>query len=548
MSVHGQSQDEAKKLTRARGKRPKAMAGAISEAREQQADWFRVALTKIGDAVLVTDAGGRVTYMNPVAESLTGWPNREAIGQPLMHVFRIIHEHTRRPIEQSMPVLAREVKRGPTQHKFLVTRNGAEIPIDDSSAPIPDRAGGLAGFVLIFRDMSQSRRAERAAQDAHAYAEVIVDTVREPLVVLDAALRVRAANRSFYRTFQVAPEETEKQFLFRLGNHQWDIPRLRELLEEVYARDSQFNDFAVDHEFERIGRRTMLLNARRLDLHDGLILLAIEDITARKRAEQALREAHNRLEERVQKRTAELARANLALTIEIEGRQRAEAAHQQLALRLASAQEEYRRRIARELHDEMGQHLTALSLGLKSLKDTAPELAAARQRLQQLQELADLMGKQIHQLALELRPAALDDLGLHTALVNYIEAWSQRSGVEVDWHSAGLEGARLPPVLETTLYRVVQEALTNVLKHARAKHVSLILQRGPKQVVLVIEDDGCGFEAEAVLKAARRLGLLGMQERLTLVQGTLTIESTPGCGTTIFARIPLPVGRGDNLE
>jgi signal transduction histidine kinase len=130
-------------------------------------------------------------------------------------------------------------------------------------------------------------------------------------------------------------------------------------------------------------------------------------------------------------------------------------------------------------------------------------------------------------------------------VVNYLEAWSERSGIEVDFQSTGLEELRLPPLLETTLYRVVQEALTNVLKHAEARRVSLILQRSRDQVLLVVEDDGRGFDMEARLQTAaakRRLGLLGLKERLALVVGTLTIDSTPQSGTTVFARIPLPEG------
>jgi signal transduction histidine kinase len=119
----------------------------------------------------------------------------------------------------------------------------------------------------------------------------------------------------------------------------------------------------------------------------------------------------------------------------------------------------------------------------------------------------------------------------------------------VDFHSLGLDGQRLLPLLETTLYRVVQEALTNVLRHAGARRVSLLLHRSSEQVRLVVEDDGSGFDTEAASRAngaAGRLGLLGMQERLTLVGGTLTIESTLQVGTTVFARIPLGAGRKDD--
>jgi PAS domain S-box-containing protein len=256
-----------------------------------------------------------------------------------------------------------------------------------------------------------------------------------------------------------------------------------------------------------------------------------------------LREARDRLEARVAERTAELARLNGALTAEVAGHKRAEAARLELLGRLAGAEEAERHRLARELHDQMGQNLTALGLGLKSLTDAIPAASAARAKLQRMQELADLMGREVHQLALELRPTALDDLGLQTALSNYVDAWSGRSGVEADFHGTGLDGGRLPPAVETALYRVVQEALTNVLKHAGARRVSVVLRRADGDALAVVEDDGRGFDAEAAPGPAR-LGLLGMRERLALVGGALTVESAPGQGTAVFARVPLPAGGG----
>jgi signal transduction histidine kinase len=153
-----------------------------------------------------------------------------------------------------------------------------------------------------------------------------------------------------------------------------------------------------------------------------------------------------------------------------------------------------------------------------------------------------MIGKEVHHLALELRPTALDDLGLQAALANYSEGWTERSRIEVDFHSTGLDGIRLPPLIETTLYRVVQEALTNVLKHSTAKSVSVVLQRSLGQVMAVIEDDGKGFDADSpvnINSPERRLGLLGMRERVALVGGTLAVESNLGKGTTLLVRIPL---------
>jgi signal transduction histidine kinase len=245
------------------------------------------------------------------------------------------------------------------------------------------------------------------------------------------------------------------------------------------------------------------------------------------------------LEARVRQRTTELARANVTLADEIAQRERAERDQRELRVRLASAQEDERHRLARELHDQMGQHLTALAVGLKVIKDTTANPSPVRDRLQGLQSLTDEIGREIHDIALELRPTALDDLGLQAALANYAEAWAERSGVAVDFQSAGVGEERLPPPIETTPYRVVQEALTNVLKHAAAQRVSVVLQKSPGLVSVLVEDDGRGFDPEGWAGSGQPLGILGMQERAALVGGTLTIESGVGRGTTVIARVPL---------
>lgn len=215
----------------------------------------------------------------------------------------------------------------------------------------------------------------------------------------------------------------------------------------------------------------------------------------------------------------------------------------QLLQRLVTAQEEERRRIARELHDQLGQQIAPLMLGLKWLRDSNYCQPPALEHLSHLQEYADQLGRELHNIAWELRPTALDDLGLYTALANYVEKWSERSGKIVQFHSNGFNGQRLSTQIETALYRIIQEALTNVLKHADANSVCLILERRQNHALAIVEDDGRGFDVEAIMNAPeseRKFGLLGIQERLALVFGTLDIESTPGTGTTVFVRIPTP--------
>jgi len=291
---------------------------------------------------------------------------------------------------------------------------------------------------------------------------------------------------------------------------------------------------------------TAVIRQRTVAMNEALMVSASRQHELAEVAESLnthLQEAHDRLEGRVAERTAELAAANESLTDEIVTREAAEADRRELLLQLGTAQEDERRRVARDLHDQMGQHLTALGIGLKVVRDATPESSPTRDRLQSLQNLTDTIGREVHQLALELRPTALDDLGLQAALANYAEGWSERSGVEVDFQTVGPDTGRLPEPAETALYRVVQEALTNVLRHAGARRVSLILQQSPGQAVAVVEDDGVGFDAESVSAPAggrERLGLLGMRERVVLVGGTLTVESARGRGTTVIARVPLP--------
>ena len=203
--------------------------------------------------------------------------------------------------------------------------------------------------------------------------------------------------------------------------------------------------------------------------------------------------------------------------------------------RVVAAQELERRRLARELHDETGQALTSILLGLKGL-DEAAGRGEARQAAAALRELVVQTLHDVRRLAVELRPKALDDFGLVPAIERLAESFTEQTGIAVDFEAA-VGDSRLPSEIETALYRIVQEALTNVVKHAGARHVSVILSRKDGSVTAVIEDDGRGFEAGGTDGAG--LGLVGMRERLGLLDGRLAIESTQGAGTTLVVEVPL---------
>jgi len=270
----------------------------LDEELHEQREWLRVTLSSIGEAVITTDTEGRVKLLNPVAEFLTGWTQADAAGKSLDIVFQVVNEETRRTVEDpAIRALREGVVLGLANHTLLIAKDGTERPIDDNAAPIRNAKGEVAGVVLVFRDVSERRRQERQVQDALAYADNIIATLREPFVVLDKNLRVKTANRSFYKNFHVTPDETQDRFIFDLGNGQWNIPRLRTLLDEVLSDNHPVLDFDVEHDFPAIGKKNMLLNARRFppeSKHPELILLAIEDITERKRTEDELRRSEQR--------------------------------------------------------------------------------------------------------------------------------------------------------------------------------------------------------------------------------------------------------------
>ncbi|MFH0920217.1 MAG: PAS domain-containing protein [Fibrobacterota bacterium] len=318
-----------------------------------------VTLHSIGDAVLATDAEARVTLLNPIAEKLTGWTQAEATGRPVDEVFRIINEESRQPsIIPVKETLAHGTIQGLANHTILISRAGKEYAIADSCAPIRNRDGQVVGAVLVFRDVTEQRDMEirlektrkeleinkKNAEEASEFSESVINTVREPLISLDQDLRVVTVSRSFYEVFKVKPEETVGHLIYDLGNKQWDIPKLRELLETILPQKTTFENYEVEHDFATIGRRIMLLNARQIQRVRGkerIILLAIEDITERKQIANELQKTRNELERIVQAQKVVITDTKESLNLETEGRlfEKSEISHRQEALEVVYAME-----------------------------------------------------------------------------------------------------------------------------------------------------------------------------------------------------------------
>jgi chemotaxis family two-component system sensor kinase Cph1 len=279
--------------------------------------------------------------------------------------------------------------------------------------------------------------------------------------------------------------------------------------------------------------------AHRLRL--SLLEVVLRRIDQSARGREVVRQQQEELTNELDRRLDEWRTTAEALKRETLRRAVLEEELSQVLRRTVADQEAERLRIARELHDTLGQSLTLLQLGLEELGAIAADNDTFHHRLASLKTLTSEFCRDINRLAWEIRPTALDDLGIQTAIRILLETWSERCGIQYDLHLT-LNGKRLVPEIETTLYRVLQEALTNVVRHADASRVGVVLGATEGLVTMIIEDDGHGFLSDTVdLRnlPPKRLGLLGIRERVALVDGRIEVESSPGAGTTLFIRIPL---------
>ncbi len=278
----------------------------------------------------------------------------------------------------------------------------------------------------------------------------------------------------------------------------------------------------------------------------------LTDVTDRRRREDEVRTQNEQLEERVRKRTAELDQANADLRRELTEHtrtaselQRAESERTALLHRILAVQDEERARIARELHDQTGQALGSLLVGLRVVEDAA-SLDDAHSKLRTLRQAANEALEQVRTLSFELRPAPVEHFGVAAALRRDVETLAEQVGARADFYADRGDGYDLADEVEGALYRVVYAALTNVVRHAKAANISVVLRQREGRLHALIEDDGVGFDVDAVASGPveGRFGLLAMEERLRPVRGNLNVESAPGSGATIYVDVPLASDHG----
>jgi two-component system sensor histidine kinase UhpB len=388
---------------------------------------------------------------------------------------------------------------------------------------------------------------------AEARTRQILDTAGDGILTVDELGTIKSFNRAAVRIFGYRADEVIGRSVTTLFSTAGQAGHLDPAVGtgeakvigatgEVEGRRRDGSTFPVEPAVSKVREGSQ----RR-------VTYVVRDLTERRRAEESLRRAHDELEHRVQERTAQLAAVNQELRAEIGERKRAEQTLQQRARELAEAQrrlstlssqllatqEAERRHLARELHDEIGQTLTALKLNLQAAQALAgPEGLAP---LEESLGIVDRTIEQVRNLSLDLRPAMLDDLGLAAALRWYVNRQAKRADyvAELDLDDAL---PRLPPAQETMCFRVVQEALTNVARHAQASQVWIAIRGAGDKIGLSVRDDGVGFDVAAARQRAvhgASLGLLGIEERVRLVGGSLEIRSAAGKGAEIRVEFPL---------
>lgn len=370
-------------------------------------------------------------------------------------------------------------------------------------------------------------------KDALEFAESIIDTVREPLLVLDADLRVISANRCFYQTFKVRPEETSGQLLYDLSNRQWDIPKLRELLEEIIPENVAFDDYEVEHEFETIGRRIMHLNARRIYRETNetqMILLAIEDVSERKRAEEKLKDYSERLEEMVEERTKELLDAQEQLVRK-----------EKLAVlgQLAGG-------VGHELRNPLG----VISNSVYYLKMVLPD--ADKKILDYLGTISSEVNRSTEIVSdlvnfSRTKPAEKERIEVSELIVQVLERHSPSEKVEVTTQVA----SDLPLVFVDA--RQIGQVLDNLVTNAyqampEGGKLPIKAKAEEDKVLVSFMDTGCGISQENMKKLfeplfttkAKGMGL-GLAVSKNLVEasgGSIEVESEEGKGSTFTVILP----------
>ena len=471
--------------------------------------------------IVVADDQARIIMTNEVAQQIYGYtvPFDQAFSSH--SVFQLYDKKGNSIPPRELPLTQSALEGKTFKNVELVIKkpNGRKHWLLANSSPITDTEGNITGAVGVFQDITERRKVyeKQSRVQAQKYARNIVETVHTPILLLDENLKVVLANRSFYWLFNATPKQTIGKYLYELGNKQWDIPELRGLLKEILSSETTLRDYQVEHHFEKIGHRIMLLNAHKMrqdESQDKKIVLSISDVTDRKMIEQQQREYQEKLR---------------ALTAE-----------------LTSSEDKERQRIAEGLHDSVVQTLTATRIQLTLARD----FVDSEQGNEEIKKISQVIGQtieEIRSLSFELSSPMLHTAGLVEAVEWFGDLFQERYKIPIFIEDDGAEKP-LTENVRNIMFQAVRELATNVIKHSDAKQVTIALKKVDDNIQVEFRDNGVGFDTATLFSAigrTRGFGLFNIRERLSYVGGSIEIESEVGKGTWIVLTAPL---RTDKIE
>jgi PAS domain S-box-containing protein len=413
-----------------------------------------------------------------------------------------------------------------------------------SYVPDLDLSGSVKGYYALVSDFTEQQRSEELLRSSEERMKVLTDSFSDYAILsTDQEGVVTSWNPGAKNIFGYTEDEivgTSADRLFTPEDRAAGVP------EEEMTKARKLGRASDERWHLRKDGSRFFANGVMAPLYSGETLMGYAkiatDLTEKRKQAELLQRAYEEMENRVLDRTQELAAANDSLVEQINERRSYERHRIELLQRIVTTQEAERKRIALDIHDHLGQRLTALRLKLASLGEVCGQNDALKDRVVRLQQIAELLDSEVSFLSWQLRPAALDELGLSHALETLVREWSRHYNKLADFHFEEIPDLRISPEVETQLYRITQEALNNVIKHAGASRVSVLLERIGNLLVLIVEDDGTGFDLDSLARAhedKHGMGLPGMRERAELIGGELEVESILDSGTTIYLRVPL---------
>lgn len=415
----------------------------------------------------------------------------------------------------------------PVLREVLETLGTKETEVQDQGGrwhlmrirPYRTAENKIDGLVLVLVDIDQIRRGEQAIREARDLAQSVIESVQVSIIVLDEELRVKLANAAFRTLSGLPHSEIERRSFRDLVTLLWGMEQLGPLLENLRSTGASFE---FEDEAGLNGAQVFCVTGRAVQI-EGVraLLITVEDFTIRKQAEILLQREKERLASQVKTTEEQLRRTEDDL--------------RSLAASLFTSHEEERRRVARELHDDVSQQLAMLANDLEQLRQNIPHTEAEmRKRLEALREGAAALSEELRRISHALHPSILEDLGLPVALRSLVTEFAEREGMPSNFTHRNVPDT-LSPEVAATLYRITQEALRNVAKHAGRTHVRVSLIGTSSALRLNVRDLGEGFDPSET----RGLGLISMEERARLVGGSFHISSALGEGTTVQVQVPL---------